>query len=139
MKLLRSITLKALLVLCLVGLVSIGCSGFGKWSPGAQTVADFICNPTADQKAEAAKYLTALDMVQAVAATFFPAAGIAKASAVMTTIAQGGCFLASEVQAALDLLAQAQAKQASVTGLKAAVVPVSVQFPALWKATYKGK
>lgn len=132
-------TRKLVIVAMVMALAVCGCSGFGKWSPGAQTVADFFCNPTDAQKAEAAKYLTALDMVQAVAATFYPPVGIAKASAVMTTIAQGGCFLATEVQAALDLLAQAQAKQASVKGLKAAPLPVSVQFPALWKATYKGK
>ena len=38
MKLLRSIALKVLLVLCLVGLVSmVGCASFGTWTPEAKT------------------------------------------------------------------------------------------------------
>ena len=132
--------MKRLAILVMVlALVFPGCAGFGKWSSESQQVVNLVCNPTDAQKAEAAQYLAALDAVQGVAVMFYPPLAIAQASAVMTTVAAGSCFLLSQVQAALDLLQAAQAKQAMAKGIKAAPVPVAQQFPALWAATHKGK
>ena len=132
--------MKRLAILVMVlALVFPGCVGFGKWSSESQQVVDFVCNPTDAQKAEAAQYLAALNAVQGVAAMFYPPLAIAQASAVMTTVAAGSCFLLSQVQAALDLLQAAQAKQAMAKGFKMTLPSAAQQFPALWAATHKGK
>jgi hypothetical protein len=117
----KAMVLGVVLVLSL----AVGCAGL-------QTVKNFICNPTAAEQAEAAQWLVAFDAVQAVAASFYPAADAIKASAMMTTLAAGGCFLVDELAAALALLQEAQAQQATDKGLKAMPIPVSQQFPALW-------
>jgi hypothetical protein len=62
---------------------------------------NFLCQPTDAQKADAAKMLLAIDAAQAVGTMFFPVIGIAKASAVLTTIVGGGCFLIDELKQAL--------------------------------------
>ena len=79
---------------------------------------DFICNPTAEQQADAAKMLVAIDTAQAVGAIFYPAAGIAQASAILTVIKNGGCFVVAQlkeafiaVDAANAAVVQAQAKK----------------------------
>ena len=86
-----------------------GCAGFGKWSAGAQSVVDFICQPSLDQQATAAKMLAALDAAQAAGTVFFPALGIAKASAVLNTIKNGGCFLVAELSDAFKVVDAANA------------------------------
>ena len=132
--------MKRLAILVMVlALVFPGCAGFGKWSSEGQQVVNFVCNPTDAQKAEAAKYLLALDMAQAAVGTFYPPVAIVQASAVMTTLAAGGCFLVSQVQAALQLLQDMQSKVMVAKALKAAPLPVAQQFPALWAAVQKGK
>ena len=89
--------MKKILIVVLAMVMLSGCAGFGKWSPGAQKVIDLICAPTAEQQATAAKMLAALDAAQAVGTVFFPIVGVMKASAVLTTIKNGGCFLVSEL------------------------------------------
>jgi hypothetical protein len=126
--------LAVLMVLSLVG----GCAGFGKWSPGAQKVVDFVCKPTPEQQLEAAKWLAALDTIQGAVAAAFPALAIVQASTAMTVLKNGGCFLLSQVEAALILIGDMQTKQAQVMQLKA--MPTSKdQFPALWDAVDKSK
>jgi len=117
------------LVLVLGGIS--GCAGFGKWSSGAQEVIGFVCSPTPAEQAEAAKWLSALDSIQAGVMVAYPAAGIAQASAVMTTLRDGGCFVLSQVQAALDLLNQMQTEQVKMLRVKAAPRTAAEQFPAL--------
>lgn len=132
--------MKKLMVLFMViGLLVSGCASFGKWSPGAQVVVDFVCSPTDAQKADAAKWLAALDSIQASVAVAFPAAAIVKASSVMTVLANGGCFVLSEVEAALNLLSAMQTKQVAMLKVKAAPRTSQQQFPALWVAINKGK
>lgn len=132
--------MKKFIVLAMVaGLFLTGCAGFGKWSPEAQNVVDFVCNPTAAEQADAAKWLMALDSIQAGAATFYPPLSIAQASAVMTTIKNGGCFVLSQVQAALDLLTSMQSRQAKMLKAKSAPRSAGEQFPALAARIKAGK
>jgi len=116
-----------------------GCASFGTWSSGAQAIVDFVCTPTDAEKADAAKWLSGLDLIQAGVSAFFPAAGIVKASAVMTTLKNGGCFFLSEVQAAIDLLTSMQAKQATMLAAKSVPRAAEVQFPALMARIKAGK
>lgn len=116
-----------------------GCAGFGKWSQSAQKVVDFVCAPSDAEKAEAAKWLTALDNIQAGVSVAFPAISIMQASAVMTTIKNGGCFILSEVQMALDLLNNMETKQAKVLMMKSTPGTVAKQFPALMARINSGK
>jgi hypothetical protein len=95
---------KKLMILVLAIVMLAGCAGVGKWSTGAQKVVDLICAPTPEQKADAARMLAALDTGQAAAAVFFPAADIIKASAVLTTIKDGGCFLVAELTQAFKVV-----------------------------------
>jgi hypothetical protein len=131
--------MKRILIVVIVLAMVVGCAGVGKWSPGAQTVVDFMCQPTAAQQEEAAKWLTAMDNIQAGVSTAFPAASIVKASSAMKVLAKGDCFVLAEVEAALVLLADMQSKQAAVKGMmKAAAATSEAQYPALWAAV-KGK
>jgi hypothetical protein len=63
---------------------------------------EFICNPTEAQKLDAEKMLKALDAAQAVGVMFFPALGVAQASAVLTTIKNGSCFLIAQLKQAFE-------------------------------------
>ena len=87
-------------LLCLVLLA--GCAGL-------KTVGDVVCNPTDEQKAEAAAMLQALDSIQNAVGIFVPQATVIKASAVLTNITNGGCFLISDIKQILDLLDKAEA------------------------------
>jgi hypothetical protein len=84
--------MKRILILAFVLLLVGGCAGVGKWSTGVQSVVNFVCEPTEAQKAEAAKWLTAMDNIQAGVSVAFPPAAIVKASTAMTVLAKGGCF-----------------------------------------------
>lgn len=121
-------------VLAMVVVLVSGCASFGVWSSAAQKVVDFICHPTEAQMAEAAKWLAAVDAIQAGASVFFSAADIIKASSVMTVIQAGGCFVLAEVEAALNLLSNMQATQAEIKGLKGLGKSSHQEFPALWEA-----
>jgi hypothetical protein len=129
---------KMLIAARVLGLMT-GCAGFGKWSSGAQNVVDFVCNPTAAEQAEAAKWLTALDSIQAGVSVAFPAVAIMQASAVMTTLKNGGCFVLAEVQSALDLLDSMQTQQAKMLKAVAAPRSMATQFPALTARIQVGK
>lgn len=115
----KRVLLVGLLALVLVG----GCAAL-------QTVTDFICNPTAEQQATAAAMLDALDKVQAVVAMFYPPAAIAQASAVLTTIKGGGCFLVAELTKIFEMLDKAEEAKALAKGMKA---PAKDTYPALRK------
>jgi len=110
---------KILLIAILIpALLLAGCAAF-------KSVTDFVCNPTAEQQATAAMMLAVLDSAQAIAANFYPAAGLAKASAVLTTIAGGGCFLLSELEEvfkAVDAANTAAAKTAAAKSTAAVLV-----------------
>ncbi len=95
---------------------------------------DFLCNPTEAQKAEAALMLAALDAIQAAGSIFFPPLAFVKASAVLTTIINGGCFLIVDLIEIFKILDQAEAAKAKVKGLKAPTKFIS--YPAL-RATLK--
>jgi hypothetical protein len=122
---------KIMALFLIIGLLATGCAGVGQFSSGAQGVVDFACSPTDAEKAEAAKWLTALDAIQAGAAAFYPPLAIVQASSVMTVLKNGGCFVLTEVQAALDLLANMQAKQVKMMGVKGTPRTPAEQFPAL--------
>jgi len=53
--------------------------------------------------------LQALDSIQNAVGIFVPQATLIKASAVLTTITNGGCFLISDIKQILDLLDKAEA------------------------------
>jgi len=95
-----------------------------------QKVTDLICKPTAEQQATAAAMLEALDKVQGVVGMFYPPAAIAQASAVLTTIKDGGCFLVAELAKVFEMLDKADEAKAKAKGLKA---PAKDSFPALRK------
>lgn len=124
-------------ILTALALIVGGCAGFGKWNSGAQAVIDTICKPTDAQKAEAAKWLVALDNIQIGVAVAFPTA--IKASSAMTVLRNGGCFVLAEIEAALILLADMQNKQAALAGLKGVPRASAEQFPVLWATVKKGK
>jgi hypothetical protein len=109
-----------------------GCSGFGKFSAGAQSVVDVICSPTPEQQATAASMLMALDAAQAAGTIFFPALGIAKASAVLTSIKAGSCFLLSELAEAFKAVDAANVATAQVQLKMLRAAPaVLPEYPAL--------
>lgn len=89
---------------------------------------DFVCNPTLEQEATATAMLAALDAAQVAASTFYPVAGIFKASAVLTTIKNGGCFLVAELKDAFAVVDVANNLVAS-TGLKMLKEQVSYTIP----------
>jgi len=93
-----------------------------------KTVKDFVCNPTEAQKHEALLMLVALDAVQAAGAIFVPGIAIVKASAVLTTIAEGGCFLITELQDVFDILDKAEKTKLKAKGL---VIVRIETYPAL--------
>jgi hypothetical protein len=76
---------------------------------------DFVCQPTPAQQQTAAQMLAALDAAQLIGATFYPVLGIAQASAVLTTLKNGGCFAVQQLRAAFEAVdaanAAVQAKQ----------------------------
>ncbi len=129
MKMFRNVAL-VLMAIIMFG----GCAGLGKFSPPVQSVVDFVCAPTQTQMDEAAKWLKALDSIQAGVTVVFPAIDIVKASTAMIVLKNGGCFVLAEVQAALDILSSMQAKQVKMMGLKAAPRMSAEQFPALTAA-----
>lgn len=131
--------MKKVIVLILTLLLVGGCAGFGKWSTGMQAAVDSICNPTEAQKAEAAKWLAAMDAIQGGVATFFPPLAIIKASSAMTVLKNGGCFVLAEIEAALTLLSDMQTKVATTKGFVAAPVSSEKQFPVLWATVKRGK
>jgi hypothetical protein len=87
---------------------------------------DIVCNPTNEQKAEAAAMLQALDAIQNVVGIYVPEAALIKASVVLTTIRDGGCFLISDLKQILDLIDKIEAIQTKM-------VVKSQTYPALRK------
>jgi hypothetical protein len=82
-------------LLCLALLA--GCAGL-------QKVSDVVCNPTDEQKAEAAAMLQVLDAVQNMVGVFVPEATLVKSSVVLTTIVEGSCFLISDLKPVIELV-----------------------------------
>jgi hypothetical protein len=115
-----------------ISLLISGCTSFSKWFPATQNIVNFLCDPSSDQKAEAAKWLAALDSIQTGVAVAFPAVNIVKASSVMKVLANDGYFALAEVEAALNLLTAMQTKQVAMLKVKAAPRSSQEQFPALW-------
>ena len=113
---------KTLILIMAAALLLAGCAEF-------KTVTDFVCNPTAEQQATAAAMLAALDAAQAVAANFYPAAGMAKASAVLTTIAAGGCFLLTELEEAFKAVDAANTAMAKTAAAKSTATVLVWQLP----------
>ncbi len=127
---------KFMVILLAVMFVVGGCTGLGKFSTGGQAIVDFVCSPDDAQKAEAAKWLAALDSIQAGVSVAFPVLAIVKASTAMTVLKNGGCFILAEVEAALNLLGAMQAEQVKALRVKTAPRSIESQFPVLW-ATVK--
>ena len=114
---------KILLIAILIpALLLAGCAFF-------KSVTDFVCNPTPEQQATAAMMLAVLDSAQAIAANFYPAAGLFKASAVLTTIAGGGCFLLSELEEAFKAVDAANTAAAKVAAAKSTATVLVWQLP----------
>lgn len=90
---------KLLAILVILALVP-GCAFLKNLNDAAAP----ICNPTPEQKATAVLMLAAIDAAQAVIANFYPPAAIMKASAVLTTIKNGGCFLLAELAEAFQVV-----------------------------------
>jgi hypothetical protein len=103
--------MKRLLILVMVVAMAMsGCTALkGLFS---NAVVDFICNPTVEQQQTAAQMLTALDAAQVVAAGFYPVVGVFQASAVLTNIKNGGCFLVAELKKAFEAVDAANAATA---------------------------
>jgi hypothetical protein len=124
----------AVAVLAAVPVTSQACWFTDLFGVSAQSVVDFICAPTADQQADAGKMLAALDAGQAAGAMFYAPLGIVKASAVLTTIKNGGCFLVAELTEAFKVVdaanAAVQTKQLKMLPTAPATLP---EYPALRK------
>jgi hypothetical protein len=114
---------KVLVILAVLMMVS-GCAALSSFlnSPAV----NFICNPTAEQRADADKMLLALDTAQAIGAMFYPPLGIAQASAVLTTIKGGGCFVVAQLKAAFEAV---DAANAAVVQAKGPQFAAEVKMP----------
>lgn len=88
------------------------------------TVQQQLCNPTDQQKQDAATALAALDAVQTAVAMFIPQANMVKASAVFTMVQNGACVLLTDLSAALATL-DAATQTASAKGVKAMPLPLT--------------
>ena len=115
-------TKKAMILFLSAALLLAGCAAF-------KTVTGFVCNPTPEQKATAEMMLAVLDSAQAIAANFYPAAGLAKASAVLTTIAAGGCFLLTELEQAFKAVDAANTAMAKTAAAKSTATVLVWQVP----------
>ena len=113
---------KVLILVMAAALLLAGCAAF-------KTATDFVCIPTPEQKATAEMMLAILDSAQAIAANFYPAAGLFKASAVLTTIAGGGCFLLSELEEAFKAVDAANTSMAKVAAAKSTAAVMVWQLP----------
>lgn len=111
-----------ILIACLI-LALAGCAQM-------QKVKDFFCDPTPAQKETAAIMKAVIDAGQDLASNIFPALKIAKVTAVLETIAKGGCFLADELAEAFEVVDAIEGAKAKAKGLKA---PVKDSYPALRK------
>ncbi len=113
--------MKRVTILCLIIALAFGATGATCMNSVVNSgPVQFVCQPTDAQKADAAKMLVAIDAAQAVGAMFFPVLGIAKASAVLTTIAGGGCFLIAELKQAFEVV---DAANGVVVAKRAKMVP----------------
>lgn len=122
--------MKRLMVIGVVlALLFAGCAGFGKFSTGGQSAIDFVCAPTPEQQATATTMLAALDAAQAAGAIFYPALGIVKASAVLTTISAGGCFLLTELAEAFKAVDAANVSTAKARAAKSTAAVLVWQLP----------
>jgi hypothetical protein len=99
-----------------------------------KTVKDFICNPTAEQMETAALMLVALDAIQAAGGSVYPPIALIKASAVLTTIQGGGCFLVAELEEIFKILDAAEMAKLKAKGL---VIVRIETYPALRKLLKK--
>ena len=113
---------KLLILMMAAALLLAGCAGL-------ETAKDFMCNATPEQRQTAEMMLAALDAAQAVAANFYPAAGLAKASAVLTTIAGGCCFLVSELEEAFKAVDAANTAAAKTAAAKSTATVLVWQLP----------
>jgi hypothetical protein len=124
--------MKRILIVVMAMVMLAGCAGIGKWSSDAQKVVDLICSPSPEQQATAAKMLAALDAAQAAGTVFYAPLGIAQASAVLTTIRGGGCFLLAQLAEAFKVVdaanASVQTKQLKMLPTAPAGLP---EYPAL--------
>jgi hypothetical protein len=120
--------MKRLMVLCLALSLVFGCAGF---LTTAKTAQDFICNPTPEQQQTAAAMLSALNAAQAVGAIFYPPVGIFQASAVLTTIKNGGCFLVAQLEDAFKVVDEANLTVVKAKGLKYGAVTALPQYEPL--------
>ena len=125
--------MKKLLVIGMILAMVSGCAAIQSFL--SSPAINFFCAPSDEQKAEAALMLAALDAAQAVGTVFYPVLGIAKASAVLTTIKNGGCFIVDQLKeafAAVDA-ANAQIAQAQLKKMPDMAVPALPEYPALRK------
>ncbi len=120
----------AILVVVLAMAVS-GCAAIQSFleSPAI----NFFCAPTDQQKAEAALMLAALDAAQAAGTIFYPVIGIAQASAVLTVIKDGGCFVVAQLKEAFKAVdaANAAVAQAQLKAMPDMAQPTLLEYPAL--------
>jgi hypothetical protein len=122
--------MKKLLVLCMTVALTFGCTGINSALNSAPV--SFVCQPSPEQQATAAAMLAALDAAQAAGAIFLPVLGVAKASAVLSVIQGGGCFLVAELKAAFEVVdaANVAAAKAQLKMLSGAT-PVLPEYAAL--------
>lgn len=122
---------KILAILLVMAMLLSGCAAIQ--SVLNSSPVNFVCNPTAEQQATAAAMLTALDTAQAAGAIFFPALGIAQASAVLKVIQAGGCFLVDQLKEAFKVVDAANTAQAQVQLKKMPDMtsPALPEYPAL--------
>jgi hypothetical protein len=128
--------MEKVLILCIVIALGFGASGATCLnSVMSSGPVGFMCQPSPDQQATAAKMLAALDAAQAIASSFYPAAGIFKASAVLTTIKNGGCFLLTELAEVFKVVdaANTATMQTQMKMLKGSVTMVVPEYAPLRK------
>ena len=107
--------MKKLVILVMVlSMLLTGCAAVRSFLNSAPV--GFVCSPSEAQRLDAEKMLAALDAAQKAGAIFFPALGIAQASAVLKVIQAGGCFLVAELKSALEAVDAANAAQLKAKG-----------------------
>lgn len=124
--------MKRLIIVAMVlGLLFTGCASIQSVLNSAPV--DFMCSPTAEQQATATAMLTALDAAQTAGAIFYPALGVAQASAVLQVIQAGGCFVVAQLKAALETVDAANASMAKAKGPAIAAVTLLPRYEPLRK------
>lgn len=130
MKLTKRIAVLAIMIMVCTSFVTMGCAQIKAFLNS--TPVTFMCSPTPQQQTTAGAMLAAIDMAQAVGAIYLPGIDVIKASAVLQTIRNGGCFVIAELKAAFEVVdaANLAMSKKAARQLKMAIAPIE-EYPDL--------